>query len=184
MANQKQPVGLIQAKGRKHLTKAEIEQRQATEVHPLLSENVSAPKYLSKAEKERFFEILRGLDELGIVGDTDMMMLGQLVQEETMAIDAMKDYKKARARRDAFLRTAKQQGLDIMSGDYFEIYKNHESLVSVCDQRVSRHKNDLRKFANDFGLTITSRCRIVMPQIVVEEKVNKFARFEKHEEQA
>ena len=184
MANQRQPVGLIQAKGRKHLTKAEIEQRQATEVHPMLSENAAAPKYLSKAEKERFFEILRGLDELGIIGDTDLLMLGQLVQEETMAIEAYRDYKKARARRDAFLRTAKQQKLDIMQGDYFEIYKNHESLVSVCDQRVSRHKNDLRKYANYFGLTVTSRCRRVMPQIVVEEKVNKFARFEKHEEQA
>ena len=184
MANQKQPVGLIQAKGRKHLTKAEIEQRQAQEVHPMLSENVTAPKYLNKQEKERFFEILRGLDELGIIGDTDLLMLGQLVQEETMAIEAYRDYKKARARRDAFLRTAKQQKLDIMQGNYFEIYKNHESLVSVCDQRVSRHKNDLRKYANDFGLTVTSRCRLVMPQIVVEEKVNKFARFEKHEEQA
>lgn len=184
MANQRQPVGLIQAKGKKHLTKAEIEQRQATEVHPLLSENVSAPKYLSKAEKERFFEILRGLDELGIVGDTDLMMLGQLVQEETMVAEAYRDYKKAIARRNKFLREVEKKKIDYMQGDYYEIYKNHMSIVCVCDQRVSRHKNDLRKFANDFGLTVTSRCRIVMPQIVVEEKVNKFARFEKHEEQA
>lgn len=184
MANQRQPVGLIQAKGKKHLTKAEIEQRQATEIHPLLSENVSPPKYLSKAEKDRFFEILGQLDGLGIVGDKDMLMLGQLVQEESMAVDAYKDYKKARARRDGFLRTAKQNGLDYMQGDYFEIYKNHEMMLTNADIRVSRHRNDLRKIANDFGMSVTAGCRVVMPQIVVEEKVNKFARFEKHEEQA
>lgn len=184
MANQRQPVGLIQAKGKKHLTKAEIEQRQATELHPLLSENAQPPKYLSKAEKDRFFELLDQLDGLGIVGDKDLLMLGQLVQEESMAVDAYKDYKKARDRRNKFLKMAKDNGLDYMQGDYFEIYKNHEMLLTNADSRVSRHRNDLRKIANDFGMSVTAGCRVVMPQIVVEEKVNKFARFEKHEEQA
>lgn len=184
MANQKQPVSLIQAKGKKHLTKAEIEQRQATEIHPMLSEKVSPPKYLSKAEKDRFFEILGQLDGLGIVGDKDILMLGQLVQEESMAVDAYKDYKKARARRDTFLRKVKAEGIDYMQGDYFEIYKNHEMMLTNADGRVSRHRNDLRKIANDFGMSVTAGCRVIMPQIVVEEKVNKFARFEKHEEQA
>ena len=184
MANQKQPVSLIQAKGKKHLTKAEIEQRQATELHPLLSENAQPPKYLSKAEKNRFFELLEQLDGLGIVGDKDLLMLGQLVQEESMAVDAYKDYKKAKARRDIFLRKVKAEGIDYMQGDYFDIYRNHEMMLTNADSRVSRHRNDLRKIANDFGMSVTAGCRVVMPQIVVEEKVNKFARFEKHEEQA
>lgn len=46
MANQKQPIAVIQAKGKKHLTKKEIEEREAQEIKVPFT-NVKPPR-LSK----------------------------------------------------------------------------------------------------------------------------------------
>lgn len=51
MAGQRQPIALVQAKGKKHLTKAEIEERQRTEVKAA-ADKVTAPQYLSQTQKK------------------------------------------------------------------------------------------------------------------------------------
>lgn len=53
MAGQRQPIALVQAKGKKHLTKAEIEERQRTEVKAA-ADKVTAPQYLSPTQKRTF----------------------------------------------------------------------------------------------------------------------------------
>lgn len=54
--NQKQPINLILAKGKKHLTKAEIEERQKTEIKTDYI-NVTAPEYLTDEQKKSFIEL-------------------------------------------------------------------------------------------------------------------------------
>lgn len=54
--NQKQPINLILAKGKKHLTKAEIEERQKTEIKTDHI-NVTAPEYLTDEQKKSFIEL-------------------------------------------------------------------------------------------------------------------------------
>ena len=44
MAGQRQPIALVQAKGKKHLTKAEIAERERTEVKAP-SDRVTPPSY-------------------------------------------------------------------------------------------------------------------------------------------
>ena len=49
MAGQRQPVELLLAKGKKHLTKAEIEERQSKEVKAS-NDNIKPPSYLKKVK--------------------------------------------------------------------------------------------------------------------------------------
>ena len=50
MAGQRQPIALVQAKGKKHLTKAEIAEREQTEVKAP-SDRVTPPSYLTAIQK-------------------------------------------------------------------------------------------------------------------------------------
>ena len=65
MAGKKEPIALLQAKGRKHLTKAEIELRKAQELHPD-ADKVAPPAWLDKKQKRRFKELAAQLIELKI----------------------------------------------------------------------------------------------------------------------
>ena len=53
MAGQRQPIALVQAKGKKHLTKAEIAERERTEVKAP-SDRVTPPSYLTATQKKAF----------------------------------------------------------------------------------------------------------------------------------
>ena len=68
--NQKQPINLIIAKGKKHLTKAEIEERQKTEIHTDHI-NVTAPNYLTDDQKNEFYKITKILLDIGIITELD-----------------------------------------------------------------------------------------------------------------
>ena len=57
VSGQKQPVDLVLANGRKHLTKEEIEQRRSQEVK-VDCDNIIAPSYLTKKQKEKFVILL------------------------------------------------------------------------------------------------------------------------------
>lgn len=52
MSGQRQPIELVLAKGNKHLTKAEIEERKSSEVKPI-TDNISPPPYLSTKKNRK-----------------------------------------------------------------------------------------------------------------------------------
>ncbi|WP_181998645.1 hypothetical protein [Paraclostridium sordellii] len=56
MAGKKQPIELAVANGKKHLAKAEIEQRKSTEVKAN-SDNIKPSTHLTKEEKKQFKKI-------------------------------------------------------------------------------------------------------------------------------
>lgn len=56
MAGQRQPIELVLAKGSKHLTKKEIEERKSSEVKPI-TDDIFPPPYLStKKQKGKWDE--------------------------------------------------------------------------------------------------------------------------------
>ena len=65
MAGQRQPIELVKAKGKKHLTKAEIEAREKSELKVNLKD-VSTPEYLPDKLKEEFVDIANKLLIVGI----------------------------------------------------------------------------------------------------------------------
>lgn len=153
MANQKQPIQLIQAKGRKHLTKAEIEQRTNSEVQPVC-DNIKPPQYLSKSQKKRFKIIAKQLEKLGVMGETDCEAVARYVVVEEL-----------------FETTATVlQNPEILNNPIkFDIYT----------KLLDKYFRQCRASASDLGLTISSRCRLVVPKPSEDKPKNKFNNFER-----
>lgn len=154
MAGQRQPIELVLAKGSKHLTKEEIAERQAREVKPI-TDDIIPPAYLSKKQKEEFNRIAAQLMKLRILGETDVDALARYILSRDTYVKLTKQIQKKQILEDPIL-------LD-------KYMKNQDRAFRQCD--VS---------AKALGLTISSRCRLVVPETKTEvPKENKFKKFEK-----
>ena len=57
MSGQRQPIELVLAKGNKHLTQKEIEERKSSEVKPI-TDDISPPPYLSTKKQKLEFDLI------------------------------------------------------------------------------------------------------------------------------
>ena len=152
MAGQRLPLEVVQARGSKHLTKAEIKERQEREIKPI-TDNIIAPGYLVKKQKNEFYKIAEQLQKLKILGETDVDALGRYITAKDMYENAVKQMRKPEVKNDPIA---------------FEKWLNiQDKLFKQC-----------RSSANDLGLSISSRCKLVVPEANKETpKENKFKRF-------
>ena len=142
------------AKGKKNLTKAEIKERLESEVKPI-ADNIVAPSFLTKKQKEEFYRISDQLKKLKIMGETDVDALARYIIANDFYINAIKKMRTKEVKNDPFL--------------FDKWAKIQERYFKQC-----------RASANDLGLSISSRCKLVVP--VAKEppkKENKFSKFEK-----
>ena len=154
MAGQRIPLEVIQARGSKHLTKAEIEERREREIKPI-TDNIIAPSYLTKKQKEEFYRIAEQLKKLNIMGETDVDALARYITANDFFINAVKKMRSKEVKNDPLKFTAWA--------------KIQERYFKQC-----------RSAANDLGLSISSRCKLVVPEGKKETpKENKFKKFEK-----
>ena len=154
MAGQRQPIELVIAKGNKHLTKAEIEERRNSEVKPLTDE-IGPPAYLTKKQKAEFNKISDQLQRLKIMSETDVDTLARYVVANTFYVNAVRKLRSREVKDDPEL---------------------FESWLKIQEKMFKQ----ARACANDLGLSISSRCKLVVPAAEkTEEKKNKFAKFEK-----
>ena len=170
MARPREPLALIEAKGKKHLTKAEKAERQASEVQPCV-DGIAAPSYLTTAQKKRFAVLAGQLQKIKIMGETDVDALARYVTAQEMYEQTVKDLRalqKEKPKREDF--DEKGQYL-YMLGMWSE---NRERL----DKRQDRYFKQAQTAARDLGLTISSRCKLQVPVSEEAPKVNKFAQFE------
>lgn len=148
------PIEVVKAKGTKHLTKAEIYERQQSEIKPI-SDNIIAPDYLTKKQQKKFDEIASKLKKLKIMGETDVDTLARYITANDLYVYATKKLRSTEVKNDIVL---------------LEKW--------TCTQE--RYFKMVRACAQDLGLTISSRCRLVVPATNEEEKhENKFSKFEK-----
>lgn len=162
MARPRQPVDLVIAKGKKHLTKAEIEERRSSEVQPA-TEGIAAPSFLTAAQKKEFDKIAGQLQKLNIMGETDVDTLARYVTAQGLYEQAVKD-----------LRTAQRQH---PGGEEPAALIAWANAMETLDKRVERYYKQATSAASKLGLTITDRCRLVVPVKDEEPKLNKFSRF-------
>lgn len=154
MAGQRQPVELVLAKGSKHLTKEEIAERQAREVKPI-TDDIIPPAYLTKKQKEEFNKVATQLMKLKILGETDVDALARYILSRDTYVKLTKQIQKKQILEDPIL-------LD-------KYMKNQDRAFRQCDTS-----------AKALGLTISSRCKLVVPEAKKETpKENKFKKFEK-----
>lgn len=151
MARPRQPIELIEAKGKKHLTKSEIEARKKSELKVDLK-NITIPEYLSKELKTEFEEIANKLLIVGVMTELDEDCLARylLSKENYLKYTSMLN------------KATKQNKIVEM-----------EKLISMQDKAFKQ----CRASANDLGLTIASRCKLVMPTVEEKPKENKFTKF-------
>jgi P27 family predicted phage terminase small subunit len=150
MARQRQPIHLLQEKGKKHLTKEEVESREATEVDAPV-DKIVAPSFLLKRQKEKFYELSEQLVALHIFSNLDCDTLARYLVAEDGYLQATKIVKK-----------------------YMKKYDFLDSLEKAVRIQNNYFKQ-CRAAAADLGLTITSRCRLVIPQKKEKEPESKWA---------
>lgn len=172
MARPRQPIDLVVANGKKHLTKAEIEERRSSEVQPC-TDDIVAPPFLTASQKREFARIAGQLQKLGIMGETDCDTLGRYVVAESQYRAATKELRKLEKERPK-----KSDYED--SDDPGLFYKDMDLFYSMLDsatRRQERYFKQASTVARDLGLTISSRCKLVVPQTGEAPKQNKFAAF-------
>ena len=149
MARPKQPISLIQAKGKKHLTKSEIEERKSKEVKAA-NDKVEPPSYLPETLKKEFRRIASELIKVEIMTNLDCEALARFVVSEY-------NYQKV---------TKKMLKTGVDNDKYFNYILMQDKLFKQS-----------RQAASDLGLTISSRCKLVTPTKQDDKPPNKFSKF-------
>lgn len=145
MPRPRQPVDLILYKGKKNLTKDEIEERRKQEVKAA-SDKVRAPTYLPKDLKREFKKIADELLRIGIMSNLDIDALARFLL-------ARKEYLKL---TDLITKTSPVigEGNEQMVNDlYSDLLISQDKMFKQC-----------RTASSDLGLTISSRCKLVIPK--------------------
>lgn len=160
--NQKQPIDLIIAKGKKHLTKAEIEERRSTEIHTNYID-VKPPDYLNEKQKEEFYRITEILLDIGIITELDEDCLAHYLISNSNYVD--------------YTQTLNKLNTKLKNAKKLEKKKEYMSQIDLYLTYQDRALKQCRACANDLGLSISSRAKLVMPQPQEEKKENKFTKF-------
>lgn len=160
MAGQRQPIELVKAKGKKHLTKAEIEERARTEVKAP-ADKVTAPPYLTPEQKKKFKKIVKELRAIDLISNLDVDALARLViaQEKYMEITAELN------RQPLMVTVDVPTGQKDVKGN--PIFRQMETVNGEVERLAllqDRYFRQCRQGAADFGLTVSSRCRLVVPK--------------------
>ena len=158
MAGQRQPTDLVVMNGRKHLTKAEIEARKNAEV-TAPCDKVRPPSYLTPEQKKQFRKIAKELLETQYIEITEQI-------RETPLMEDVPVYE-TRENPDTGEKERVQVGTrQVVNGE-------RERLMIIQDRCMKQ----CRQGASDFGLTVSSRCRLVVPKPQQQKPENKFAKY-------
>ena len=169
MSGRRQPTELLIAKGKKHLTQAEIEERLNAEISAP-DDRIEPPAYLSSRQKKTFRGIAGELRELKLISNLDCDALARLIIAQEHYIEVTRQLKKT----PLMLRKYRATGRTDDDGkpefeEFEEVNEAHYSLANLQQKFFT----ECRQGAADFGLTVSSRCRLVIPK-APEAKPNKF----------
>ena len=141
MTGPRQPIDLLEYKGNKHLTKAETEARRAAEVKAPKpkGKRVKPPAYLPESLHKKFRSLAKQLIEIGILAEIDYDCLARYLLAE-----------------QAYLAVTEQVNRAIANQAI--------SLLDDLSKTQTRYFNQCSRAAADLGLTISSRCRLVVPK--------------------
>ncbi|NFE93704.1 phage terminase small subunit P27 family [Clostridium botulinum] len=174
MAKQREPINLIEAKGRKHLSKAEIAERRANEVKAP-NDKIRAPSYLPKDLKKEFKKISKELISIDIMSNLDCDCLARFLISQKQYIKITTELDKINP-----IETIKSEEKDkegnVIGTKFKEVINTqYDSLMLMQDRAFKQ----CRQASSDLGLSISSRCRLVVPKPQQSKKENKFSKFAK-----
>lgn len=147
MPGARQPTDVLVANGNKHLSRAEEDARRDREVHVPPPEQVTPPKWLAKKHHKEFLEIGEILRRSGLYTDLDRDVLGQFL-----------------VARDRWYRADKLASAAIREKD--------EGKAKDWTSIQGTYFKQCRQCAEAMGLSISSRCRLVVPPALVSAAKN------------
>ena len=162
MAGARQPIGLIIANGKKHLTKSEIEARQSSEIQPC-TDGIAAPSYLTAKQRKEFDRIAGQLQKIGIMGETDCDTLARYITAQGLYEQAVKDIRQVQKDRP---KDATPEHLAVWA-----------DMLTSLDKRQDRYFKQAHTAAGALGLTIAGRCKLVVPSAPEAPKENRCSGF-------
>lgn len=149
MARPREPIDLIIAKGKKHLTKAEIEERRNQELDVPFTD-IEPPSFLPKTFHKEFYEISGKLKAIGIMTELDTVSLAQyLIAKQNYILYT------------AMLAKVIKKNCDPDKPFLVEDEVAENTKIQALQDRALRQ---CQSCARDLGLTITSRARMAVPQ--------------------
>lgn len=168
MAGPRKPMLLNLANGGKNWTQEEIKERLSSEVQPV-TDGIAAPSFLTAAQKREFDRIADQLQKLKIMGETDCDTLARYVVAQELYAQAVKDLRAIRKLRP-------KDGDDPVVALANAVA--WAEMLDKLDKRCERYFKQATTAANALGLTISSRCKLVVPVKNEEPKTNKFRKFD------
>ncbi len=142
MPGPRQPTDIVKAKGRKHMAQAEEDERRDREVHVPPPDRAEPPKWLAKKFHGEFRELGEILRQAGLYAELDRDVLGQFL-----------------VARDRWARADKLASAAIRTKD--------EKLAKEWTGIQGTYFKQCRQCAEVMGLSVSSRCRLVLPQVLV-----------------
>lgn len=177
MAGQRQPTGLVEAKGKKHFSKKEIEERKNAEVIAP-DDKVKPPAYLTAEQKKKFRKLAKELLNIKLIANIDCDALARLLIAQEQFIEITEEIRNTPLMIDEPI---------------YEMRMNPEKEIEECvqidtKQVVNPERDRLMKIqdrcmkqcrqgAADFGMTVSSRCRLIVPKVQQEKPENKFVKY-------
>ena len=137
MGRPREPVKLIQAKGKAHMTKRQILDRRASEIE-VPPAKIEPPRELDPEQRRAFRRYAKLLTEIGIFTVLD--------------VDCLARYVRAQSQYDQLYDTAEA----LLRGGMLKSYGE----VLAMQDKVFRQA---QAAARDLGLTISSRCKLSVP---------------------
>lgn len=155
MSGRRQPTDLVVANGKKHFSKKELSERSGRDVRPQKTvKQLRAPDYVPDSLRDRFNKLSRQLIELmpSMVARPDADTLARYVMAEHAYIDAHE--KETEALSNYSIEAASKW-------------------AGIAD----KHFKQCRSCAQDLGLTLSSRCSLVLPSPAEPEPENPFLKL-------
>lgn len=177
MSGQRQPTDLVVMKGKKHLTKAEVEARKSAEVIAP-NDKVKPPAYLSPEQKKKFRKLAKELLEIKLIANVDCDALARLLIAQEQFIEITEEIKRTPLMIDIPVYETQEnpdtgEKKQVQVGTRQVVNGERERLMIIQDRCMKQ----CRQGAGDFGMTVSSRCRLVVPKAQTEKPENKFAKY-------
>lgn len=177
MAGQRQPTDLVLLKGKKHFTKEEIEARKNKEVIAP-NNRVKPPLFLTAEQKKKFRKLAKELIEIKLIANVDCDALARLLIAQEQYIEVTEQIRETPLMCDVPVYE-KRENPD--TGEIEPVVVGKKKIVNEERERLmiiqDRCMKQCRQGASDFGMTVSSRCRLVVPKVQEQSKENRFAKY-------
>ena len=167
----REPIDLIKAKGKKHLSQKEYDERKASELQvPFV--DVEPPDYLTAKQKKDFNAYAEKLVALNIFTELDVDVLAQFCIAKELYIGYSKQVKKVLDKENTVHKWSVVESLASECDTQEDLIKLLEKIIRrqrgeditvLMNLQDKAHKQCLA-CAKELGLTITSRLKLVIPQ--------------------